>query len=378
MKNNKSSDKFEIAKPQRMSGARRLAWATGLGIVLFGVGYAIDSSGLLSFSFSSQKTGTTQTGDAIYSREAMESDRTAQSKDRASPSARTPVGADGYYLPPSEVSIPATPYGDSIRRGREIFMDTPSRVSDHVGNTLSCVNCHLDAGRRENSAPMWGAYGLYPAYRSKTKSISTLEDRITGCFTYSMNAQASPSGKPPAAGSDVYRDLMTYFHWMTDGAPTGEKLAGSGYPKVKKPEAGYDVMQGQKVYAQNCALCHGADGQGQRDPESEVVFPPLWGADSYNWGAGMARIDTAAGFIKANMPLGKPFSLTDQEAWDVAAYIDSHERPKDPRQTGTLEDARLEFHANEESFYGKEVGGKVIGGGVSHGTPLAQTIDRRD
>src|SRR3546814_7456590 len=93
---------------------------------------------------------------------------------------------------------------------------------------------------------------------------------------------------------------------------------------------------------------------GQRDPESGVVFPPLWGPDSYNWGAGMARIDTAAGFIKANMPLGKPFSLTDQEAWDVAAFVDSHERPKDPRQTGTLEEARVEFHAGEESFRSEE------------------------
>ncbi|PLC50870.1 cytochrome C [Pollutimonas subterranea] len=378
MKDNKSSDKFETAKPQRMSGARRLAWAAGLGIVLFGVGYAIDSSGLLSFSFTSQKTGTTQIGNAVYTREAMESDRGTHSKDRTTPTASTPVGSDGYYLPPSEKSIPETPYGDAVRRGRAIFLETPSQVSDHVGNTLSCVNCHLDAGRRENSAPMWGAYVRYPAYRGKTKSISTLEDRITGCFTYSMNAQASPSGKPPAAGSDVYRDLMTYFYWMSDGAPTGEKMPGAGYPKVKKPEQGYDLIRGGKVYAQNCALCHSADGQGQRDSESGVVFPPLWGPDSYNWGAGMARIDTAAGFIKANMPLGKPFSLTDQEAWDVAAYLNSHERPKDPRQTGTLEEARLKFHKDEESYYGKEVSGKIVGGGVSHEQSLARAVERSD
>ncbi|MGB3388938.1 MAG: c-type cytochrome [Pseudaminobacter sp.] len=365
MKDTQSPDGLDTARPKRMSGARRLAWGAGLGILLFGIGYMIDDSGLLSFSVISQKAGTTQIGNNVYTREAMQADRSTRSKDKSAPTAGTPVGPDGYYLPPSETSIPKTPYGEAAQRGRAIFMETSTRVSDHVGNKLACVNCHLDAGRRENSAPMWGAYGSYPAYRGKTKSISTLEDRIMGCFTYSMNAQGSPSGEPPPPSSDVYRDLITYFAWMSDGAPAGEKMAGAGYPKVKKPEQGYDLIRGAKVYAQNCALCHGTDGQGQRDPESGVVFPPLWGPDSYNWGAGMARIDTAAAFIKANMPLGKPFSLTDQQAWDVAAYLDSHERPKDPRQTGTLEEARVEFHGGEESFYGKEVNGKIVGGGVN-------------
>ena len=364
MTQNHSSNRPEPSIRKRMSGARRLAWSAGLGILLFGAGYLIHDSGLMSFSFTSEKGGITQIGSQVYTREAMESDRKTHQADRAAPTAGMPVGADGYYSPPSENSIPDSPYGDAVKRGRAIFMETSTMVSEHVGNTLACVNCHLDAGRRENSAPMWGAYVRYPAYRSKTKSISTIEDRIKGCFTYSMNAQGSPSGQPPPAGSDIYRDLTTYFYWMADGASTGEKLPGSGYPKLKKPEEDYDVMRGQTVYAQNCALCHGADGQGQRDPDSGVVFPPLWGPNSYNWGAGMARIDTAAGFIKANMPLGKPFSLTDQEAWDVAAFVDSHERPKDPRQTGTLEEARVEFHDGEESFYGKAVNGKVVGGGT--------------
>lgn len=365
MKQNNSLNRPESGKPQRMSGMRRLAWGAGFGLLLFGIGYAINESGLMSFSMGTPQSGTTaQIGNALYTREAMESDRKTHFTDRAAATAGTPVGADGYYVPPSDDDIPDTPFGDAVRRGQTMFMETSTTVSDHVGNTLACVNCHLDGGRRENSAPMWGAYVRYPAFRSKTNAISTLEDRIMGCFTYSMNAQASPSGEPPAAGSDVYRDLMTYFYWLSDGAPTGEKLPGSGYPKLEKPEEDYDIMRGQKVYAQNCALCHGIDGQGQRDSQSGEVFPPLWGPNSYNWGAGMARIDTAAGFIKANMPLGKPFSLTDQEAWDVAAFVDSHERPKDPRQTGTLEEARVEFHDGEESFYGKEVNGRIVGGGV--------------
>src|SRR3546814_19809420 len=105
---------------------------------------------------------------------------------------------------------------------------------------------------------------------------------------------------------------------MSDGAPAGEKMAGAGYPKVKKLEQGYDLIRGTKVYAQNCALCHGNDGQGQRDPDRGQVFPPLWGHDSYNWGAGMARIDTAEGFIKASMHLGRPFYLNHPAARELA------------------------------------------------------------
>jgi thiosulfate dehydrogenase len=45
----------------------------------------------------------------------------------------------------------------------------------------------------------------------------------------------------------------------------------------------------------------------------------------------MHRRNTAAAFIKANMPLGQGNTLTDQQAWDVAAYIDGKPRPPDPR-----------------------------------------------
>jgi thiosulfate dehydrogenase len=77
-------------------------------------------------------------------------------------------------------------------------------------------------------------------------------------------------------------------------------------------------------------VCHGESGEGQTSGE-EYVFPALWGADSFNWGAGMHRINTAAGFIKANMPFGKGGTLSDEDAWHAAAFMNSHERPQDPR-----------------------------------------------
>lgn len=272
--------------------------------------------------------------------------------------------APASFTPPPVSTIPAGPAGDAIKRGMEIFTNTQTNASQFVGNGLNCSNCHLNAGRQPDSAPLWAAWVQYPKYRSKNKKINTMEDRVNGCFSYSMNAQNSPSGGPPPKGHDVYKDLQAYMYWLATGAPTGAEMKGGGYLKLKLSKAGYDPNRGSEVFARNCATCHGADGQGQKDINGRYIFPPLWGSDSYNWGAGMARVDNAAGFIKANMPLGQGGKLTDQEAWDAAAFVNMHERPKDPRQKGTVLEAAKEFHGGEESYYGKTMNGKLIGVGT--------------
>lgn len=299
------------------------------------------------------------------SRQAMVAARGAWLKDVKAPAPHVPVGADGYFAPPSDEELPEGPFGEAVRRGRDVFTNTPKFAAQYSGNSQSCVNCHLDAGRKENSAPLWGAYPLYPAYRSKDGKINTFQDRLRGCFTYSMNAQASPKGAPPPLGDPVYLDLEAYAYWLASGVPTGQKLPGAGYPKVARTELGYDHERGAKVYAQNCVLCHGADGQGRREADGKLRFPPLWGPEAYNWGAGMARIDLATSFIKHNMPLGQGAKLSDQDAWDVAAYINSFERPRDPRQTGSIAEAREKFHKGGQTYYGREVRGKLLGQGIS-------------
>lgn len=268
------------------------------------------------------------------------------------------------FQPPDENTIPNDEFGAAVRRGREIFTNTGAAAAAHVGNGLSCSNCHLNEGRQPLSAPMWAAWVAYPKYRSKNKQINTMEDRVMGCFNYSMNAQDSASGKAPPHGDNIYRDLESYFYWLATGAPTNTKMEGVGFGSVKKPAGGYDLVRGAKVFAENCAVCHGLEGHGQKDMNGRYTFPPLWGVDSFNWGAGMARIDTAAAFIKHNMPLSQPGKLSDQDAWDVAAFLNSHERPKDPRQKGTVEENRKANHEGDETLYGQIVDGKLLGLGV--------------
>ena len=92
-----------------------------------------------------------------------------------------------------------------------------------------------------------------------------------------------------------------------------------------------------------------------------MVNPPLWGPGSYNWGAGMAQVDKAAAFIRANMPLGEGGSLTVQQAWDIAWYIDGQTRPQDPRFAGNLAATRAEHHNRAWSRYGTKVAGQFLG-----------------
>ncbi|HET7649511.1 MAG TPA: c-type cytochrome [Gammaproteobacteria bacterium] len=271
------------------------------------------------------------------------------------PAAQSP---DNFTPPPLD-AIPSGPDGEAVWQGLQLLEHTSALAKGYVGNDLNCVNCHVNQGRQMDSAPMWAAYVTYPKYRSKNRKVNTIEERIQGCFRFSMN------GKPPAADSAEMKSLVTYFHWLATGLPVGITPKGAGYPKLASAPRSPSIERGRHVFASNCAMCHGDDGQG-RSARGAQVFPPLWGARSFNWGAGMTRISTAAAFIHANMPYGGGRKLSLQEAWDVAAFVDSRPRPQDPRFNGNVEQTRRKYHATD-SYYGKVVDGKLLGGSDSQG-----------
>ncbi len=271
---------------------------------------------------------------------------------KSAPNAALLTGAT--FVPPDQAKIPTDEFGKMVQLGRNIMYDSKKYAPQYVGNSLNCVNCHTDGGAMAGAAPLWGAWVSYPAYRSKNKKVNTFEERLQGCFTYSMN------GKPPPLGSDALVALSAYAYWLAQGLPVDEKVAGRGYPAAPKPEQAPDFVRGEKVYAARCAICHAANGQGQQ-VNGQVVFPPLWGDQSFNWGAGMGSIKNAANFIYANMPYGQSYSLSPQEAWDVAYFMDGHERPQDPRWEGSVAATRAKYHDNANSLYGTTVNGVLLG-----------------
>jgi len=203
----------------------------------------------------------------------------------------------------------------NIRRGRALLIATRDSLPQHVGNGLRCASCHLNEGRQANAIPLVGVTARYPQYRSRNGAMSSLEDRINDCFERSMNGSAL--SRDSRDMRDM-RDMVAYMSYLSQGAPAYGTVNGQGLPTMT-PLAP-DRAHGGRVFAERCVICHGPHGSGTSRG------PALWGAQSYNIGAGMARLRTAASFIRHNMPLGNP-SLTDQQAFDVAAYINAQPRP---------------------------------------------------
>jgi len=272
------------------------------------------------------------------------------------------LSQDGLYehTPPAFSEIPEGPEGDMIRLGRFLFSNTQVLRGTFVNNDQSCSNCHMGEGTAKSAAPVWATAVDFPQYRSKNKHVNTTAERIAGCFTYSMN------GTPPPAQHKVMVALESYMKWLGKGIPSDAKLKVRGFQYLPLPAKTPDYARGQAVYEARCAVCHGTDGAGRKNGD-HVVFPPLWGPEAYNWGAGMHTLDKAAAFIKANMPISNP-DLTDQEAWDVALFMNSQERPQDPRWKGDVDTTRNAHHGHA-CTYGLETENGVMG---DTGAPLAK------
>ncbi len=235
--------------------------------------------------------------------------------------AQTPIAKkEAAFNPPDESTIPAGSTGDAIRSGEKILSQTSLLLKDFTGAALNCTSCHLNGGRQPGAAPWVGIWGVFPEYRARNARINSLQDRVNDCFERSMNGKALPYD------SSEMLNILAYMHWLSKDVPTGMNVEGRGFIKITAPQAP-DSERGKKIYAEKCAICHQPDGQGQYGPNGEVIFPALWGDKSFNIAAGMARLNTAAAFTKANMPLGQGYTLTDQEAFDVALYFTRQPRP---------------------------------------------------
>lgn len=236
---------------------------------------------------------------------------------RTKPSLAQSPRPDTAFVPfraPSEKQLSDSGYRLSALRGRALLLATRDSLPRNVGNSLRCASCHLDGGLRPDAIPWVGSYAHFPQYRARSGRVDLVEDRINDCFLRSLN------GKPLAPSGRDMRDIVSYLAFLSSGVPVGARMQGQGVPRLKSLKG--NLASGVAIFASTCARCHGADGQGTR------LAPPLWGAHSYNTGAGMSYIFVAASFIHATMPFDRAVHLTEQQAFDVATYIDTRPRPK--------------------------------------------------
>ncbi len=226
------------------------------------------------------------------------------------------VRAPIEFAPPSPDSIPGSQLGEQIRLGYEIVVNTQEYARPYVGSRLNCTNCHLDGGLNPNAASFVGLAAIYPEYRPRSARVNTLADRVNECMERSLNGRAFPPD------SSKLQAVVAYITWLSRGVPSGATVSWRGLQRIE-PRRPLDP-NGKQVFANKCAFCHGSDGLGT------MAAPPVWGPQSYTIGAGMARVSVAAAFIKANMPRSWGWSLSDDDAYDVAAYLNAQPRPDFP------------------------------------------------
>lgn len=236
------------------------------------------------------------------------------------------------WTAPSERRLKRLPAEEQalIRYGKELIAHTadylgPKGSVRAISNGMNCQNCHLQAGTQPWGNNYFAVQATYPKFRERSGSVENQVKRVNDCFERSLNGQSLDSS------SREMQAILAYIKWLGTDLPRKYVAKGTGLYKVPDLDRAADPVRGKQVYVEKCQSCHQAEGEGVlAQGGKSYTYPPLWGNHSYNEGAGLYRLSNFAGYVKFNMPLGATYErpqLSDEEAWDVAAYVNSMPRP---------------------------------------------------
>jgi thiosulfate dehydrogenase len=223
-------------------------------------------------------------------------------------------------------------YGEDLIANTSKYLGPKGSVAQ-MTNGMNCQNCHLDAGTRPWGNNYGAVYATYPKFRERSGSTEDIYKRVNDCMERSLN------GRPLDTGSKEMQAIYAYLKWVGKDVPKNKKPHSAGLEKLPYLDRAADTVKGRIVYAAQCQSCHGANGEGQLNPVAGSMYatPPLWGPHSYNDGAGLYRISNFASFVKNNMPFNQATyshpTLTVEQAWDVAAFVNSQPRPHKNQRT---------------------------------------------
>jgi thiosulfate dehydrogenase len=215
-------------------------------------------------------------------------------------------------------------YGKELIEHTAVYLGPQGKVLP-ISNGMNCQNCHLQGGTKPFGNNYASVARKYPLFRNRSGKVETVEHRINDCLQRSLN------GKPLDTTSREMKAMVAYVMWVGKDVAKEDQRKGFGLLKLPYLNRAASPKNGQLAYTQFCTRCHQSNGQGERlISGTEWKYPPLWGDDSYNTAAGLYRISAFAAFIKANMPYSISHEnsvLTDEQAWDIAAYVNSMPRP---------------------------------------------------
>jgi len=215
-------------------------------------------------------------------------------------------------------------YGKRLIENTSLYIGPYGTVA-HLSNGMNCQNCHLAAGTK----PFGNNYGAvaanYPKFRERSGSVENIYKRVNDCVERSLNGHALDTA------SREMQAIKMYIEWLGKDVPKGTKPKGSGLTELAYSDQAAQPGKGKIVYTAKCAICHDENGEGKLNADNITYqYPPLWGTHSYTEAAGLFRLSRLAGYVKSNMPMGADYTkpqLSDEEAWNVAAFINSQPRP---------------------------------------------------
>ena len=215
-------------------------------------------------------------------------------------------------------------YGRELIANTALYLGPKGKVAQ-ITNGMNCQNCHLEAGSKVWGNNYAGVASTYPKFRERSGGIESIYKRVSDCMERSLN------GKTMDSSSREMQAMIAYIQFLGKYVPKDRIPKGTGIWKLKYLNRAADPARGQIAYNTKCTSCHANNGQGLLAPNGiTYTYPPLWGPHSYNIGAGLFRLSRFAGYIKTNMPFGathKNPQLSDEEAWDIAAFVNSQPRP---------------------------------------------------
>ncbi|MGZ3776826.1 MAG: c-type cytochrome [Mucilaginibacter sp.] len=253
-----------------------------------------------------------------------------EDKKEASNKSISSEAANPQWIIPDTAGLPNTEDSRLIKYGRSLVVNTsyyfgPKGVLAHKSNGLNCQNCHLNAGTKLFGNNFSLTATGYPRFKDRSGTVETIVKKVEDCFERSLDGEKIDSS------SREMKAFVAYLEWIGKNVKKGTKPVGSGIEEPPFLKRAADTLKGRLVFVAKCQVCHGKDGKGLLNPaRTAYTYPPLWGPHSYNIGASIYRLSKFAGFIRNNMPYGTDYKsrkLTDEEAWDVAAFVNSQPHP---------------------------------------------------
>lgn len=245
--------------------------------------------------------------------------------------AEMPADLSKFWKAPDEATLEGSPDKEAVLYGKDLIVHTADyfgpngKIRKNATNGMNCQNCHLDAGTKVFGNNYSAVASTYPKYRARSGAMENMYKRVNDCFERSLN------GKALDTLSREMQAIVAYINWLGKDVAKGDKPEGSGFKSLAFLDRAADPVNGKIAYELKCQSCHQNTGEGVLNSDKTAfVYPPLWGKNSYNDGAGLYRMSNFARYIKYNMPLGASHDnpqLSDEEAWDIAAFVNAQPRP---------------------------------------------------